>query len=133
MNTADSEKELAAKRNQRRISGWDLKKIREKCGYSAREFANLLRAIGARITTTRSVYRLEERREVEFRYVEAMIQLVGKVHYERSLSELILEEEEREHWREEMIRRQREEEEQREREREERGARRIDQALGRSI
>jgi hypothetical protein len=130
MNTVDTGKELSAKRNQRRISGWDLKKIREKCGYSAREFANLLRATGARITTTRSVYRLEERREVEFRYVEAMIQLVGKTHYERSLSELILEEEERVRRREETIRRQREEEERREREREERRAKRIAKALG---
>ena len=130
MNTVDTEKELATKRSQRRISGWDLKKIREKCGYSAREFANLLRTIGARITTTRSVYRLEERREVELRYVEAMIQLVGKVHYERSLSELILEEEERERWRKEAIQRQREEEEQREQEREERRARRLIRPLG---
>jgi DNA-binding transcriptional regulator YiaG len=130
MKTPTDEKELAAKRLERRISGRDLKKIREKCGYSAREFANLLRSIGARITTTRSVYRLEERREVEFRYVEAMIQLVGKNHYERSLSELILEGEERERWREEMIRKQREEAERCEREREERRARRIAQALG---
>lgn len=123
MNTMDTEKELAAKRKQRRISGWDLKKIREKCGYSAREFSNLLRAIGARITTTRSVYRLEERRQVELRYVEAMIQLVGKAHYERSLSELIREEEEREGWRQETIRKRLEIEERRQREREERRAR----------
>jgi DNA-binding transcriptional regulator YiaG len=129
MNAQDKEKELVAKRLQRRISGWDLKKIREKCGYSAREFANLLRAMGARITTARSVYRLEERREVEFQYVEAIIRLVGKSHYERSLTELILEEEERERWRQEMMRKRQEEEERREREREERRARRVDQAI----
>lgn len=130
MSIEPDEKELAAKRTQRRISGRDLKKIREKCGYSAREFANLLRAIGARITTTRSVYRLEERWKVEFRYVEAMIQLVGKIHYERSLTELILEEEERERRWQEMVRKRQEEEEQRKRKREERRARQVAQALG---
>ncbi len=109
---------------ERRISGWDLKKIREKCGYSAREFADFLRENRARITTPRSVYRLEEKRRVEFRYVEALMKLVGKDYYRQSLAELIREEEERERQREEMIRKRREEEEQHQRNRIERQTKR---------
>lgn len=97
MNTNESD----SNGGHRRISGRDLKRIREKCGYSAREFANLLCSIGARITTGRSIYRLEEMPAVPFRYVDAMIQLVGIRHYAESLNEVLQEEKELDQRREE--------------------------------
>lgn len=111
MSKTEPDDDLARKCAERAISGRDMKKIRERCGYSAREFAELLRSIGARITTTRSVYRLEERRTIKPRYVDALTSLVGAKNFVACLRAIILEEEELRRWREE-VRRMREEEEQ---------------------
>ncbi len=81
MNTNESDRNGG----DRRISGLDLKRIRESCGYSAREFANLLNSTGARITTARSVYRLEERSTIPSRYVDALAKLVGAKNFDTSL------------------------------------------------
>jgi DNA-binding transcriptional regulator YiaG len=117
MDTTANEKELARKCAERTISGRDMKKIREQCGYSAREFAELLQSMGARITTMRSVYRLEERHEIPPRYVDALTKLVGVKNFAATVQTIIGEEEELAKWREEMKRKHDEEEAERERKR----------------
>jgi DNA-binding transcriptional regulator YiaG len=122
---ARNEKEMARKCSERRINGRDMKKIRERCGYSAREFAELLQSMGARITTTRSVYRLEERRDIPPRYVDALTKLVGVKNFAAIVRAIIEEEEELARWREEMRRKHEEEERQQEERRLERRRQRI--------
>ena len=112
--------------DNRRISGLDLKRIREKCGYSAREFANLLQSTGARITTARSVYRLEERLIIPSRYVDALTKLVGAKNFDASLQAIIQEEEEAQRQREERRRKQDEEEQER---KEKRHLKRVNEAI----
>ena len=90
-NAADTTRKLS----ERRVTGYGLGKIRERCGYSAREFAEYLAATGARITTARSVYRLQERRTVPPRYVDALREFVGKQNFDVCFREMMAEEEER--------------------------------------
>lgn len=77
------------------MRGYELRRIRERCGYSAREFAEYLASTGAPITTARSVYRLQERYIVPPRYVDALREFVGKLNFDVYLREMVAEEEER--------------------------------------
>ena len=130
MDTRETEKELARKCAERTISGRDMKKIRERCGYSAREFAELLQSLGARITTTRSVYRLEERRDIPPRYVDALTKLVEVKNFAAIVRAIIEEEEELARWREEMRQKHEEEERERKERRLERRQQRVAQSVG---
>jgi DNA-binding CsgD family transcriptional regulator len=60
-----------------RVSGEEFKAIRERCGYRAREVAEFLHQKGIPGSVSRSVYRLEERDDVPWRYIEALRELVG--------------------------------------------------------
>lgn len=115
MDTTELENDLTRKCAERVISGRDMKKIREQCGYSAREFAEMLCSIGARITTARSVYRLEERWTIPSRYVDALTKLVGSKNFTTCLRTIIKDEEELQRRREELWRKREEVEQERER------------------
>lgn len=70
------------------LRGWELKRLRNELGFSATEFARYLKSIGAKITTARSVYRLENRRFIQPRYIAAFTAFVGKRVYKRVLTRL---------------------------------------------
>lgn len=89
----------------RTFSGPLLRSIRERCGYSAREFAEFLALLDAPITTTRSVYRLEAEQEVAPRYVDAMRAFVGPINFDHTLQRLDEEAEVRRRRNEEAMRR----------------------------
>lgn len=59
------------------LFGWEFRKLRKVFGYSAREFAEYLAAENAPITSSRSVYRLEEERFLPLRYIESFKRMVG--------------------------------------------------------
>lgn len=120
-----SKEEIARLCADRKVNGRDLKKIRERCGYSAREFADYLRMKRARITTARSVYRLEDLRTVPHRYIDALADFVGRRYFNESLAELVAREEEDRRWREERRRREEEAAEERRRRRMERAEERL--------
>ena len=126
MNKREREDELTRKCTGHTITGRDMKKIRERCGYAAREFAELLCSMGARITTARSVYRLEERWTMPSRYVDALVKLVGAKNFNACLRAIIQEEEELQRRREELRQQREKEEQERERIRAERQQQRRD-------
>jgi hypothetical protein len=120
--------EIARLCAERKLTGYDLKRIRERCGYSAREFADYLLLKRARITTARSVYRVESMRTIPYRYVEALKDFVGRRFFNESLTEIVRREEENRRWREERERVEEEAFRERQRRKAERVARRPGQA-----
>lgn len=85
--------ELARRREERMITGYDMKRIRRICGYSAREFAEYLQRYGARITTSRSIYRIESEPTVTRRYINALRDFVGHSEFDRAMNQIIIDEE----------------------------------------
>lgn len=124
-----TKEEIARLCAERQITGYDLKRIRERCGYTAREFANYLLVKRARITTARSVYRLEENRRIPYRYIESLKDFVGRRGFNDSLAEIVKRDEENRRWREERERLEEEAFQERQRKKEERAARKVMAAL----
>ena len=77
------------------VRGCELRDVRRRCGYSAREFAEYLLEINAPMTTARSVYRVEGLRSAPTRYVDALKVFVGLANFTRALEEIRRKAEER--------------------------------------
>jgi len=82
-------KESTRREREHHFSGRDLRAVRERCGYAAREFAAFLKSEGAPIGSLRSIYRLEMMKRVPFRYLDALKRFVGAVRYEHCLNDII--------------------------------------------
>ena len=68
-----------------RLFGWEFKKLREELGYTAREVAESFHRQRIPLRTARSIYRIEEERNVKPRYVEAFRQMVGEELFNQTL------------------------------------------------
>lgn len=86
------------------LYGWQLKRIRELSGYSAREFGEFMARERMRPTTARGIYDLETRYAVKAKYILALRKYLGPELFDKCRRRIQEEDEERMRIREERAR-----------------------------
>ncbi len=71
-----------------RLFGWEFKSLRTELGYTASEIALRFEELNIRLTTSRSVYRIEEGRYVKPRYVAALRKIASTEVFNSTLARL---------------------------------------------
>lgn len=71
-----------------RLFGWEFKSLRTELGYTASEIALQFEEQNIRLTTSRSVYRIEEGRYVKPRYVAALRKIASPEVFNSTLARL---------------------------------------------